>query len=185
METGSTGIIEDPDTNLDLESATETAFEVGAFVVYPAHGVGRIVEIEMQPVGSDVVRVYRISFDQERMELRVPVGRAEATGLRRVLSQLEMARALTTLSGRVRVRRTMWTRRAQEYGAKINSGNAVYIAEVVRDLFRGKNQPDQSYSERQLYRAALGRLAREFAILEEIDEDQAVGRLESILSEAA
>jgi CarD family transcriptional regulator len=126
-----------------------------------------------------------INFDKDKMTLRVPVAKASSTGMRRLSSPDVVANALQTLKGRARIKRTMWSRRAQEYEAKINSGDLISIAEVVRDLHRASGQPEQSYSERQLYEAALGRMAREVAAVERIDEDAAVKRLEVALQRAA
>lgn len=160
-------------------------FTTGDFVVYPAHGVGRVLGIETHQIsGLDVV-LYSITFEKERMTLKVPVAKAKNSGLRRLSSRDRIKTALETLQGRSRVRRTMWSRRAQEYEAKINSGDPVSIAEVVRDLYRGDDQSDQSYSERQIYQAALERLARELAAVEKIDEARATERLEQVLAKAA
>ncbi len=160
-------------------------FEAGDFVVYPAHGVGRVEGIETHSIAGLEVQLYAITFEKERMTLKVPVGKARNSGLRRLSTKDRIKVALETLQGRSRVRRTMWSRRAQEYEAKINSGDPVSIAEVVRDLYRGADQSDQSYSERQIYQAALERLARELAAVEKIDEMKATERLESVLSKAA
>ncbi len=160
-------------------------FEAGDFVVYPAHGVGRVEGIETHSIAGLEVQLYAITFEKERMTLKVPVGKARNSGLRRLSTKDRIKVALETLQGRSRVRRTMWSRRAQEYEAKINSGDPVSIAEVVRDLYRGADQSDQSYSERQIYQAALERLARELAAVEMIDELKATERLESVLSKAA
>ncbi|BAI70880.1 transcriptional regulator [Azospirillum sp. B510] len=160
-------------------------FDAGDFVVYPAHGVGRVEGIETHSIAGLEVQLYAITFEKERMTLKVPVTKARNAGLRRLSSKDRIKVALETLQGRSRVRRTMWSRRAQEYEAKINSGDPVSIAEVVRDLYRGADQSDQSYSERQIYQAALERLARELAAVEKIDETKATERLESVLSKAA
>lgn len=160
-------------------------FEAGDFVVYPAHGVGRVEGIESHSIAGCEVQLYAITFEKERMTLKVPVTKAKNSGLRRLSSRDRIKVALETLQGRSRVRRTMWSRRAQEYEAKINSGDPVSIAEVVRDLYRGADQSDQSYSERQIYQAALERLARELAAVEKIDEFKATERLEQVLQKAA
>ncbi|NYZ16004.1 CarD family transcriptional regulator [Azospirillum sp. RWY-5-1] len=160
-------------------------FEAGDFVVYPAHGVGRVEGIETHTIAGFEVQLYAITFEKERMTLKVPVTKARNSGLRRLSSKDRIKTALETLQGRSRVRRTMWSRRAQEYEAKINSGDPVSIAEVVRDLYRGADQSDQSYSERQIYQAALERLARELAAVEKIDEFKATERLEQVLQKAA
>lgn len=160
-------------------------YSVGDYVVYPAHGVGRICGIESRQIGPETVELYAISFEKERMTLKVPTTKARRAGLRKLSSNDRIKSAMETLRGRSRVRRTMWSRRAQEYEAKINSGDPVSIAEVVRDLHRAADQPEQSYSERQIYQAALERLARELAAVEKIDEDKATARLEQVLAKAA
>ena len=159
-------------------------FSVGDHVVYPAHGVGQVQGIETQEVAGYSLEVYVITFDHEKMTLRVPTAKARGAGLRSLAEGNVVSQALTTLKGRARVKRTMWSRRAQEYEAKINSGDPVSIAEVVRDLHRNAGQPDQSYSERQIYEAALDRLARELAAVERIDKDTATQKLASVLKAA-
>lgn len=165
-----------------MKSKKETlVFSKGDHVVYPKHGVGKIVEIEQQEIAGMALDLYVVRFDKEKMTLRVPLNQAEKTGMRRLANQKTLDRAFTKLRGKARVKRTMWSRRAQEYEAKINSGDIVSIAEVVRDLHRGDDQPEQSYSERQIYEAALGRLARELAAVEETDEASAMVKLEQVL----
>jgi CarD family transcriptional regulator len=159
-------------------------FQTGDYVVYPAHGVGQVTAIQEQEIAGFSLEVLVIDFEKEKMTLRIPVGKVEAAGLRGLCSKKEMLEALKTLKGRSRVKRTMWSRRAQEYEAKINSGNPISIAEVVRDLHRNADQPDQSYSERQIYQAALERLTRELAAVEQIDDTRAQSRLESVLKAA-
>ncbi len=160
-------------------------FEVGQHIVYPAHGVGSIVGIEKQSVAGMELEVYVVSFDQDKMILRVPTNRAAASGMRALAGTQLVEDALKTLGGRARIKRTMWSRRAQEYEAKINSGDLISIAEVVRDLHRGDDQPEQSYSERQLYESALDRMARELAAVENIEKDVAMERLAESLSKKA
>ena len=160
-------------------------FSVGDHVVYPAHGVGEIKGIETQAVAGMSLEVYVITFDHEKMTLRVPTKKAVGSGLRPLAANDVVTQALTTLKGRARVKRTMWSRRAQEYEAKINSGDLISIAEVVRDLHRAENQPEQSYSERQLYESALDRMAREVAAIERIDRDAAINMLTKSLQKAA
>jgi CarD family transcriptional regulator len=159
-------------------------FSVGDHVVYPAHGVGQVQGIETQEVAGLKLEVYVITFDHEKMTLRVPTAKAKTAGLRPLAEGNVVSKALTTLKGRARVKRTMWSRRAQEYEAKINSGDLISIAEVVRDLHRAENQPEQSYSERQLYESALDRMAREVAAIERIDRDAAIGILNKSLIKA-
>ena len=157
-------------------------FRVNEHIVYPAHGVGLIVEISAQEIAGMSLDLFVINFEKEKMVLRVPIDKAEQTGMRKLADPKIMDGAIKTLKGRARVKRTMWSRRAQEYEAKINSGDLIAIAEVVRDLFRNENQPEQSYSERQLYEAALERMAREVATVEKTTEDAAIVKLEAILA---
>ena len=151
-------------------------------VVYPAHGVGKIIAVETQEIAGMALEVYVITFDHEKMTLRVPTKKAKTAGLRSLAADDVVTKALTTLKGRARIKRTMWSRRAQEYEAKINSGDLISIAEVVRDLHRADTQPEQSYSERQLYESALDRMAREVAAANKIDKDAAVELLAKSLS---
>ncbi len=160
-------------------------FKAGTNVVYPAHGVGVIEGVETLNIGGMEVRLYAISFEKERMRLKIPVVKAEAAGLREVSTTAHMEDALKTLKGRARIRRTMWSRRAQEYELKINSGDPVAIAEVLRDLKRSNDDTEQSYSERQIYQSALERLAREVAAVEKISENEATENLEKILFKSA
>ena len=159
-------------------------FKKSDYVVYPAHGVGRVVGVEKESVAGFDIEVYVVSFEQDKMTLRVPTAKATAAGMRPLASDDVLKDALKTLKGKPKVKRTMWSRRAQEYEAKINSGDPVSIAEVVRDLHRKEDQPDQSYSERQIYQAALDRLARELAAVEDIDEEAATEKLENLLKAA-
>jgi CarD family transcriptional regulator len=160
-------------------------FKTNDHVVYPTHGVGRIMGIEEQEVAGLKLELFVITFEKEKMTLRVPTAKAKAVGMRKLSSPDVVNNALNTLKGRARIKRTMWSRRAQEYEAKINSGDLVSIAEVVRDLHRASGQPEQSYSERQLYEAALARMAREVAAVERIDEPAAVKRVEGMLLKKA
>jgi len=159
-------------------------FSKGELVVYPTHGVGKVLGVETQEIAGLKLSLFVVHFDKDRMTLRVPLGKAKLSGLRRLSTRKEMDAALARLKGRTRVKRTMWSRRAQEYEAKINSGDPGSIAEVVRDLYRNVGQPEQSYSERQIYQAAMDRLVREFAAVEKIDEDTATRRLEQMMSAA-
>ena len=164
---------------------SDAAFEEGDFVVYPTHGVGRILGTESREVAGIQLEMLVVRFEQDRMTLRVPMEKAKTLGLRTLSSSKQMDQAITTLRGKARVRRTMWSRRAAEYETKIKSGDPVSIAEVVRDLHRRTNQSEQSYSERQMYQAALERLAREYAAIEKIDKDAAALKLEDMMAEAA
>lgn len=165
--------------------AEQVQFSEGDYVVYPAHGVGLVEGVETQSISGMEISLYTITFEKDRMRLKVPVAKAEAAGLRRLCTKDRLKDAMETLQGRSRVRRTMWSRRAQEYETKINSGDPVAIAEVLRDLRRGDDQSEQSYSERQIYQAALERLAREMAAIDDIEESKAAEKLEKVLSKAA
>jgi CarD family transcriptional regulator, regulator of rRNA transcription len=168
----------------EKRTSEKLGFGAGDLVVYPTHGVGKIMAVENQEIAGYTLNVFVVHFDKDRMTLRVPVAKAKNSGLRRLSTRKEMESALAKLKGRSRAKRTMWSRRAQEYEAKINSGDPASIAEVVRDLYRNGGQPEQSYSERQIYQAALDRLVREFAAVEKIDENTAVRRVEQMLSAA-
>ena len=161
------------------------SFDVGDYVVYPKHGVGRVVELQSQQIAGMALDLYGLRFEKERMTLRVPTNKAESVGMRKLSSNKTLSEALDTLKGKPKVKRTMWSRRAQEYEAKINSGDLVAIAEVTRDLFRADDQPEQSYSERQIFEAASSRLARELAAMEGVDEPGALRKILAILNEAA
>ena len=153
------------------------AFDVGDYVVYPKHGVGRVIEVQEQEIAGMKLELYVLRFEKERMTLRVPVNKVEAIGMRKLSSDKTLREALDTLTGKPKVKRTMWSRRAQEYEAKINSGDPLAIAEVVRDLHRNAGQPDQSFSERQIYEAAMDRLAAELAALDQTDKPAAAIKL--------
>ena len=163
---------------------TRQVFKTGEFVVYPVHGVGQIVGIEEQEVAGAKLELFVIYFVKDKMTLRVPTAKIVAVGMRKLAEGPLMNRALETLKGRARIRRTMWSRRAQEYEAKINSGDIVSIAEVVRDLYRSESQPEQSHSESQLYEAALDRLSREIAAVRHITETEAVKEIKGALAKA-
>lgn len=159
-------------------------FDVGDYVVYPKHGVGRVVELQKSEIAGMALELYVLRFEKERMTLRVPTNKAESVGMRKLSSDKTMREAMATLKGKARVKRTMWSRRAQEYEAKINSGDLVSIAEVVRDLFRPDDQPEQSYSERQIFEAAASRLARELAAVEALEEPKALEKILDILRDS-
>src|SRR6267143_2165492 len=159
-------------------------FKTNEFVVYPAHGVGQILAIEEQEIAGAKLELFVINFMKDKMTLRVPTAKVANVGMRKLSEPALVKRALETLKGRARVKRTMWSRRAQEYEAKINSGDIVAIAEVVRDLYRSESQPEQSYSERQLYEAALDRLSREIAVVQHGTETEAVKEIESQLAKS-
>ena len=157
-------------------------FRTNEFIVYPSHGVGQILAIEEQEVAGAKLELFVINFVKDKMTLRVPTAKIASVGMRKLAEPPLVRRALETLKGRARIKRTMWSRRAQEYEAKINSGDIVAIAEVVRDLFRSDTQPEQSYSERQLYEAALDRLSREISVVQRITETEAIKEIEAALA---
>jgi CarD family transcriptional regulator len=160
-------------------------FRTNEFIVYPAHGVGRIMGIEEQEIAGISLELFVIQFEKDKMTLRVPTSKLASVGMRKLAEEGVVKRAMETLKGKARIKRTMWSRRAQEYEAKINSGDLVAIAEVVRDLYRSEAQPEQSYSERQLYEAALDRMAREIAAVDKLDERGATQRITEVLSKSA
>ena len=157
-------------------------FKTNEFIVYPSHGVGQIISIEEQEVAGIKLELFVINFVKDKMTLRVPTAKIATVGMRKLAEVPLVKRAIETLKGRARIKRTMWSRRAQEYEAKINSGDIVAIAEVVRDLFRSETQPEQSYSERQLYEAALDRLSREISAVQHVTETEAVKEIEAALA---
>ena len=159
-------------------------YKTGDFVVYPTHGVGKVIDVLVQEIAGHKLELIVITFERDRMTLRVPVSKAATSGLRKLASKKIMENAMTTLKGRARVKRTMWSRRATEYQEKINSGDPVSIAEVVRDLHRNVGQPDQSFSERQIYEAARDRLAAEVAAVDKTDVGTATEKLEKVLKAA-
>ena len=156
-------------------------FKAGDYVVYPTHGVGLVQGVEKEVIGGQKLELVVVTFDNDRMTLRVPMEKMDTSGLRELSNRKTMDNAMTTLKGRARVKRTMWSRRAQEYEAKINSGDPTSIAEVVRDLHRNVGQPDQSFSERQIYESALERLAGEVAAVDDTDKEKALEKLEQTL----
>lgn len=162
--------------------SSQAFFVSGDFVVYPAHGVGQVVKVEQEDLGGFSIDLLVIHFDKERLTARVPVAKACAIGLRKLSSPDVMEKALKALTTRRRVVRTMWSRRAQEYEAKIHSGDPISIAEVIRDLHKKTGSLDQAYSERQIYQAALERLGREIAAIERIGEEEALDRLKRLLA---
>ncbi len=165
-----------------VRSKKKLPFAKGDYVVYPTHGVGKVTGIERRKVAGFDLHLFVIVFASEKMTLRVPVEKVVDSGLRKISSRETMRSVMTTLKGRARVKRTMWSRRAQEYDAKINSGDPIKVAEVVRDLYRAPDQPEQSYSERQMYEAALERLVNEFALVEKLDHPSAAEKIELVLA---
>ena len=161
------------------------SFKIGEQIVYPAHGVGRITAIEEQEIAGSKLELYIVDFEREKLRLKVPTNRAEQKGMRRLADRGLIEHAMKVIRGRARIKRTMWSRRAQEYDAKINSGDLIAVAEVVRDLYRSDRQPEQSYSERQLFEQALLRMARELAAVRKVDDDQSVKELSEFLAKNA
>jgi CarD family transcriptional regulator len=167
---------------VNKKTTQRQGFKTNEFIVYPAHGVGQILAIEEQEVAGAKLELFVINFVKDKMTLRVPTAKIASVGMRKLSEPAMVKKALETLKGRARIKRTMWSRRAQEYEAKINSGDIVAIAEVVRDLYRSEQQPEQSYSERQLYEAALDRLSREISAVQHITETEAVKEIEAALA---
>jgi len=159
-------------------------FKPKQFIVYPAHGVGQVTSVEKETVAGFDIEVYVVAFEQEKMILRVPTNKASLSGMRSLSNENVLKDSFTTLKGRARIKRTMWSRRAQEYEGKINSGELILISEVVRDLYRTDAQPEQSYSERQLYERALDRMVREVAAIKKIDRDAATEEIMDVLNTA-
>ncbi len=165
--------------------AKKIHFKIGELVVYPAHGVGKISNVEEQEIAGVKLELYIVDFEKEKLRLKVPTNRAEQKGMRHLADRTMIEGAMKVIRGRARIKRTMWSRRAQEYDAKINSGDMISVAEVVRDLYRSERQPEQSYSERQLFEQALARFARELAAVRKVDEDQCIRELEEYLARNA
>ena len=166
------------------KTAQRLGFKTGEAIVYPAHGVGRITAVEEQEIAGFKLELFVVSFEKDKMVLRVPTAKASAVGMRKLAEPTLVSKALDVLTGRARVKRTMWSRRAQEYEAKINSGDLIAVAEVVRDLYRSEAQPEQSYSERQLYEAALDRVVREISAVNKITDTEALKLIEQSLAKS-
>lgn len=164
------------------KTAQRDGFKPGEYIVYPAHGVGQVTAIEEQEIAGFKLELFVVSFAKEKMTLRVPVAKVASVGMRKLTDAAGITKALDVLTGRARVKRTMWSRRAQEYEAKINSGDILAVAEVVRDLYRSEAQPEQSYSERQLFETALARLVDEVAAVDGSTETEAMKRIETSLA---
>jgi CarD family transcriptional regulator len=164
------------------KTSQRQGFKTGEYIVYPSHGVGQIVSIDEQVVAGYKLELFVISFAKDKMTLRVPTSKVASVGMRKLSDKPLVSKALDVLKGRARIKRTMWSRRAQEYEAKINSGDLIAISEVVRDLHRSEQQPEQSYSERQLYEAALDRMMREVAIVLDLTETEAIREIEAMLA---
>ena len=169
---------------MSSKKSKKLSFKPSQYIVYPAHGVGIIQSIEQESIAGFDIEVYVISFEQDKMILRVPTNKAVSSGMRSLSNENVLKDAFTTLKGRARIKRTMWSRRAQEYEAKINSGDLILVSEVVRDLHRTDAQPEQSYSERQLYESALDRMVREVAAIKKSDRGEALESVLTTLSDA-
>ena len=167
-----------------MSKIKENSFISGDFVVYPSHCVGKIIVTETREIEQTKLELLIIRFEQDRMTLRVPLDKAKVSGLRTFSSKAQMDEAITTLQSKAKVKKLMWSRRAQEYETKINSGSLVSLAEVVRDLYKKEDQGEQSYSERQMYQAALERLAGEFAAVQNVDKSDAATKLEKIIDDS-
>ncbi|MCA0400737.1 MAG: CarD family transcriptional regulator [Proteobacteria bacterium] len=169
---------------MSTKKTQRDGFKPGEHIVYPAHGVGQVMAIEEQEIAGFKLELFVVSFAKEKMTLRVPVAKVASVGMRKLSDAAGIEKALEVLTGRARVKRTMWSRRAQEYEAKINSGDILAVAEVVRDLYRSEAQPEQSYSERQLFETALARLVDEVAAVDASTETEAMKRVEGSLSKS-
>ena len=166
------------------KKSNKRLFRVGQNIVYPAHGVGDVIGIEQEIIAGFDIEVYVVHFEQDKMTLRVPTAKADTSGMRALSDELTLKDSFTTLKGRARIKRTMWSRRAQEYEAKINSGDLILVSEVVRDLHRTDAQPEQSYSERQLYERAIDRMVREVAAIRKSSRDAAMEDVLDTLTQA-
>jgi CarD family transcriptional regulator len=166
------------------KSTQRLGFKTGEYIVYPAHGVGLIVSIEEQEIAGLTLELFVISFEQDKLTLRVPVAKIKSVGMRHLAEEDVVKKSLETVTGRARVKRTMWSRRAQEYEAKINSGDLVAISEVVRDLYRSDDQPEQSYSERQLFEQAMDRMSREIGAVNRLTLTETIQLIEKNLAKS-
>ena len=166
------------------KSVQRLGFKTGEYIVYPAHGVGMITSIDEQEVAGLKLELFVISFEQDKLTLRVPTAKIKSVGMRKLAEEDTVKKALDTVTGRARVKRTMWSRRAQEYEAKINSGDLIAISEVVRDLYRSDDQPEQSYSERQLFEQAMDRMSREIGAVNKLTLTEAVQLIEKNLAKS-
>ncbi len=167
---------------MSIKKLPTLTFNAGEYVVYPTHGVGKVADITKQTISGTELELLVVNFDKEKMTLRIPTSKLSSVGLRKISDEKTMNEAYATLKTKAKARKIMWSRRAQEYENKINSGNPVAIAEVVRDLYRNENIAEQSYSERQIYEQALGRLASEVSVLSNCSIDEANQKLLDILA---
>jgi len=167
-----------------IENNITEEFLIDQYIIYPSHGVGKIINIEKQEISGTLLELYVIFFEHEKMTLRVPVNKSKSAGMREISNPDLLKKSFVVLRGNAKIKRTMWSRRAQEYETKIHSGDIILIAEVVRDLYKDAKLTEQSYSERQLYEAALELMAREVAVAYDIPEKEAVFNIESELTKA-
>lgn len=167
---------------MSIKKLPSIKFGTGEYVVYPTHGVGVVADVTKQTVAGSELELLVVNFDRDKMTLRIPTSKLKSTGLRRISDEKTMSEALATLKTKARIRKVMWSRRAQEYENKINSGNPIAIAEVIRDLHRRENLADQSYSERQIYEQAYGRLVSEYSVYNNCSYDAADKKIADILA---
>lgn len=167
---------------MSVKKLPTLTFNTGEYVVYPTHGVGKVSDIAKQNIAGTELELLVVNFDKDKMTLRIPMAKIPSVGLRKISDEKTMAEAFETLKGKAKIKKVMWSRRAQEYENKINSGNPVAIAEVIRDLYRHDNIAEQSYSERQIYEQAVERLASEVSVYNNCSLDEANSKLNEILS---
>ncbi len=165
-----------------MNTKKNSDLKIGEIVVYPKHGVGEIVKIETMEISNIKTSFYVVKMEQSKLTIRVPLDKKNEVGLRKISSKKIIEEVYSTLKLKPKIRRIMWSRRAQEYEAKIFSGDPIKISEVVRDLFRKSSQAEQSYSERQMFQVAIERLAREVAAVEKTDYFQSTEKIEQILN---
>lgn len=156
-------------------------FNPGDFVVYPAHGVGQVTDIEQTEVAGQKLELIAVNFNKDKLTLRIPMPNARKTGLRQIVTPAAMDEAIHTLKGKAKIKRAQWGKRSQEYMSKINSGDPILVAEVLRDLYKDPEKAEQTYSERQIYEQAMARLVSEYAVVKKIKEEEAISKLENIL----
>ena len=167
---------------MSIKKLPSLTFNAGEYVVYPTHGVGKVADVTKQNIAGSELELLVVNFDKDKMTLRIPTSKIQHVGLRKISDDKTMNEAFATLKGKAKVRKIMWSRRAQEYENKINSGNPVAIAEVIRDLYRNENIAEQSYSERQIYEEAVSRLASAVSIHSNCSMDEANKKLLDILA---
>ena len=167
---------------MSIKKLPSISFNAGEYVVYPTHGVGKVSDVTKQTIAGSELELLVVNFDKDKMTLRIPTSKISNVGLRKISDEKTMSEAFETLKGKAKIKKVMWSRRAQEYENKINSGNPVAIAEVIRDLYRDENIAEQSYSERQIYEQAVDRLANEVSVYSNCSIEEANKKLLDILS---